>query len=171
MGGMKRIIIIGSRRRNEPADYEIVKEAFLNTYEKGDIIVSGGCHKGGDYFAELLSGRYDVPAVIWPAEWTDKDGIFCRWAGFARNTIVANNGDVVIACVASDRTGGTEDTLKKFKKFKPDGEIILCQDKIMCDDFWHTNEEIGDMWFNELKEELKEDEDQYIPPHSQGQNV
>ena len=122
---MKRIIIIGSRRRNEPMDYGLVKEAFLNIYEKGDIIISGGCKKGGDWFAELISGAYDVPAVIWLAKWK-VDGFFRRWAGFERNTIVANNGDVAIACVAPDRTGGTEDTLKKFKKFKPNGEIILC---------------------------------------------
>jgi hypothetical protein len=122
---MKRIIIIGSRRRNEPADWLLTEQAFLNVYEKGDIIISGGCPEGGDYFAEILSARYEIPIVIWPAEWR-KDGVYRPWAGFERNTIIAQNGDVVVACVADDRKGGTEDTIKKFKKLKPEGEIILC---------------------------------------------
>lgn len=122
---MKRIIIIGSRRRNTNNDLWEVYGKFVEIYEDGDILVSGGCKKGGDHFAEILSAKYQIPIVIWKAEWK-KDGIFRRWAGFERNTIIAQNGDVVIACVAPDRTGGTEDTIKKFKKFKPDGEIILC---------------------------------------------
>lgn len=122
---MKRIIIIGSRRRNESADWLLVEQAFLNLYEKGDLIVSGGCPKGGDYFAEVLFDMYEVSIVVWLPKW-EIDGQFRRWAGFERNTIIAQNGDVVIACVAPDRTGGTEDTIKKFKKFKPDGQVILC---------------------------------------------
>ena len=122
---MKRIIIIGSRRRNSPDDFLDVELCFLCHYKRGDIIVSGGCPKGGDRFAEELAEKYDVVKVIWPAEWT-KDGHFRRWAGFERNTIIAKNGDVVIACVASDRKGGTEDTIKKFLKFNPDGQVILC---------------------------------------------
>jgi len=122
---MKRIIMIGSRRRNLPIDMAIMETHLLEIYEDGDILVSGGCKTGGDYFAELLSGDYNIPMVVWPAIWK-LNGVYRRWAGFARNTIVANNGDVVIALVAPDRTGGTEDTIKKFNKFKPDGEVILC---------------------------------------------
>jgi len=119
---MKRIIIIGSRRRNEPADWLLTESAFLNIYEKGDIVISGGCSKGGDYFAEIISARYEIPIVIFPANWEK----FGKAAGFIRNTDIARNGDVLIACVAPDRKGGTEDTIKKFRKFYPDGEVILC---------------------------------------------
>ena len=122
---MKRIIIIGSRRRNSDADFWIVAKQFVKIYEDGDLIVSGGCPKGGDNFAEEISAACNVWMVIWEAEW-NKDGQYRRWAGFERNTIIAQNGDAVIACVAEDRTGGTEDTIKKFKKFKPAGEVILC---------------------------------------------
>lgn len=122
---MKRIIIIGSRRRNSDDDFLDVEICFLCHYVKGDIIISGGCPKGGDHFAEIISAKYNITMVVWEAEW-NKDGQYRRWAGFERNTIVANNGDVVIACVAPDRTGGTEDTIKKFKKAKPNGEVILC---------------------------------------------
>lgn len=122
---MKRIIIIGSRRRNEMLDFQLCEYELMSIYKEGDILVSGGCPEGGDYFAELLSADYNIPIVVWQAKWKI-DGVFRRWAGFERNTIVANNGDVMIACVAPDRTGGTEDTIKKFKKFMPKGKIILC---------------------------------------------
>jgi len=43
-----------------------------------------------------------------------------RWAyakaNYERNTLVAGDSDVLISCVAPDRTGGTEDTIKKFIK-------------------------------------------------------
>ena len=119
---MKRIIIIGSRRRDSTNDFWDVAETFLSIYEPDDLIVSGGCPEGGDKFAEDISAMGDIWMVVWKAEW-DKYG---KPAGFIRNTTIARNGDVVIACVASDRRGGTEDTIKKFRKFNPDGEVILC---------------------------------------------
>lgn len=122
---MKRIIIIGSRRRNTLRDYTLVETELLKIYEPGDLIVSGGCLEGGDHFAEDLSAEYNIWMVVWPAKW-NIDGHYRRWAGFERNTIIARNGDVVIACVADDRKGGTEDTIRKFKKFYPAGRVILC---------------------------------------------
>ena len=119
---MKRIIIIGSRRRNSETDFWIVAKQFVKIYEDGDLLVSGGCPKGGDKFAEDISAACNIWMVTFEPEWNR----YGKGAAFVRNTIVAQNGDIVIACVASDRTGGTEDTIKKFKKFKPDGEIILC---------------------------------------------
>ena len=57
---MKRIGIVGSRRRNSPEDFLLVQEAFCQIYEEGDIIVSGGCPKGGDAFAMLLMDIWDT---------------------------------------------------------------------------------------------------------------
>jgi hypothetical protein len=37
-------------------------------------------------------------------------------AGFLRNTDIAKDADVLIAVVAADRTGGTEDTIRKVQK-------------------------------------------------------
>lgn len=121
---MKRIIIIGSRRRNELEDYDAVLEAFIRQYQVGDLIVSGGCSKGGDRFAEYISATYNIWMVVWPAKWR-KNGYYNRAAGFERNTIIAQNGDVLIALVAPDRKGGTEDTIKKFIDFNPNGKIII----------------------------------------------
>lgn len=108
---MKKIGIIGSRRRNSAVDYKLVEEKFFEIYEVGDWIVSGGAPKGGDYFAKRIHQKYAIPYLEFPANW--KLG---KHAGFLRNTDIAENSDVLIACVAEDRKGGTEDTIKKFEK-------------------------------------------------------
>ena len=51
-----------------------------------------------------------MPIFIFHADWEK----FGRGAGFVRNGDIANNSDVLIACVAKDRKGGTEDTIGKF---------------------------------------------------------
>lgn len=108
---MKKIGIIGTRRRDNTAAYKKVKEAFFEVYEDGDWIVSGGCPKGGDRFAELIAKKYGIPILIFYPNWTK----FKKGAGLVRNSDIANNSDILIGCVSDDRTGGTEDTIKKYK--------------------------------------------------------
>lgn len=109
---MKKIGIIGSRRRHSLTDLNLTREAFIKLYESGDIIISGGCPKGGDYFAEIISREMKIPITIHKAEWNT----YGRTAGFRRNTDIANDSDILIAVVSKDRTGGTEDTIKKYLK-------------------------------------------------------
>lgn len=117
-----KIGIIGSRRRNSEDDYKKVEDALLECVNvESDIIISGGCPKGGDRFAEQLSTYYKIPITIYKADW-DTHG---KIAGFLRNTTIAQESDMLIACVAEDRKGGTEDTIKKFIKFHPNKKIIL----------------------------------------------
>ncbi len=116
-----RIIgIVGSRRRNTDKDYMKVLSAFDKVYNIGDRIVSGGCSQGGDRFAERIAKKRQIPIMIHYAAW-DRIG---KSAGFLRNANIAQDADILIACVASDRTGGTEDTIKKFHKLKK-GMVIL----------------------------------------------
>ena len=61
---MKYIGIVGSRRRNSPEDFLVVQEAFCQIYEEGDVIVSGGCPKGGDSFAITLADIWDASMEI-----------------------------------------------------------------------------------------------------------
>jgi len=124
---MKKIIIIGSRRRNEPADFQAVYDEFKKYYVPGDIIVSGGCKLGGDRFAERIAerlgmnegnGKLIIHRPIKPPKGSPYHA-FVK-ANFERNTIVAKECEadsIVIACCAFDRTGGTEDTLRKIRKF------------------------------------------------------
>jgi len=121
---MKRIGIVGSRRRNTfYDDRRVVENAFFSVYEEGDWIVSGGCPKGGDRFAEMIAQANGIPILIFHPNWER----FGKGAGFVRNGDIAKYSDILIACVADDRKGGTEDTIKKFTKRVTDSEaLILC---------------------------------------------
>lgn len=118
---MKTIGIIGSRRRTSKEDYAQLEKKFLEIYKDGDEIVSGGCPLGADSWAESIAKKYQVPIKIYYAQW-NKLG---KSAGFARNTDIARDSDVLIAVVASDRTGGTEDTIRKAEKMEGKTIIIL----------------------------------------------
>ncbi len=52
---MKKIGIIGTRRRDTAEAFSKIIAKFFEIYEPGDWIVSGGCQKGGDRFAEKLA--------------------------------------------------------------------------------------------------------------------
>ena len=117
----KKIGIVGSRSRDTDKDYQAVLLAFLSIYKKGDSIVAGGCPQGGDRFAEKIAKNECINIHIFKPDWSKG-----RFAGFVRNTDIARTSDVLIACVASNRKGGTEDTIKKFmRRFHPKGKIIL----------------------------------------------
>lgn len=130
-GGRKvKIGIVGSRRRNTIQDYMLVKKALLKeinliAYWRHHylVLVSGGCRKGADSFVDRLLVDLHIandPSIHY-AEWQK----YGDKAGFVRNTAIAQESDILIACPADDRKGGTEDTIKKFQKFHPDGKLIL----------------------------------------------
>ena len=130
--GVSKIIgIIGSRRRDTNEDYKQVYNEFKKWYDVGDKICSGGCPKGGDRFAEIIARKLGLTIenggliIHYPVK--PRPGS-PRWewaqANYARNTLVANDSDVIIASVAPDRTGGTEDTIKKFLKRKLDRSLM-----------------------------------------------
>lgn len=118
---MKTIGIVGSRSRNLESDYRKIRQAFLEVVEEGDRICSGGCLKGGDRFADMIARATGVPILISYPGWD----IHGRSAGFRRNGFIAKESDVLIACVVKARTGGTEDTIKKWKRLHPGVKPIL----------------------------------------------
>jgi len=124
---MKTIGIIGSRRRASQNDFKECEKTFLSVYESGDEIVSGGCPAGGDRFAEIIAKSHQIAIKIYYAQWK-KLG---RGAGFARNTDIAKNSNIIIAVVAGDRTGGTEDTIRKFCKLQGKSEQALVEDNTL----------------------------------------
>ena len=119
---MKKIGIVGTRRRDEQIDLALVIKHFFEIYQEGDEIVSGGCPKGADRFAEIIAKRFGIPIKIYYPNW-DKFG---RAAGLMRNGKIAVEADLIIAMVALDRTGGTEDTIRKAKKL--DKKVIIIGD-------------------------------------------
>jgi len=127
---MKIIGIIGTRKRDSFEALKKVKEKFLEIYKEGDSICSGGCAKGGDRFAEVIAKENGIPIVIFYPDYKK----FGRGAPFVRNSIVAERSHVIIACIVKPedgldnvlkrKTGGTEDTIRKFVKHKEKQGII-----------------------------------------------
>jgi len=119
---MSKIIgIIGSRRRDQQSDFLVVHKLFMELYNDDDWVCSGGCQKGGDRFAIMLHKNYYTPYLEFPADW-DKHG---KRAGFIRNCDIAKYSDVLIACVAKDRLGGTEHTIKEFIKLHGEDNLYI----------------------------------------------
>lgn len=117
----KTIGIIGTRRRDSKKDFTLVRNAFTKNYVSGDTICSGLCPQGGDRFAVLLAKEFSTKTLWFPANWK----LYGKGAGFIRNSDIAANSDLLIACIAEDRKGGTEDTIKKFKGLGKDNLILV----------------------------------------------
>ena len=120
----KTIGVIGTRRRDTYEDLMLVYDVFKWYYNEGDSICSGLCPKGGDRFAVMIADRLyiDKNKRIWyPPNWKE----YGNQAGFIRNTDIAKTSDILIACVAKNRKGGTEDTIRKFIRFHNKNNIII----------------------------------------------
>ena len=125
--------IVGSRRRNTKEDKLWVKlalEHLITIYGRENIIiVSGGCPTGADKFAEDLQKELGLPKPIiyYPDKSQLKSQARYEWRKicYARNTLIAQDADILLACVAPDRKGGTEDTIKKYKAFGKDKLILI----------------------------------------------
>lgn len=139
--------IVGSRRRNSDEDYRLVREKFFELWEPDrTVIVSGGCPEGGDRFAEMIAAELGLPRQTLLSGVPDAQvsgpririhlphhKAFMetdpRWrstvANYARNGLIARDArDALIACVAPDRSGGTEDTIKKFRRIHRKRETL-----------------------------------------------
>ena len=126
--------IVGSRRRNSSADFgRLVARLTQLERETGrDIkkIVTGDCKKGGDSFARDIADMFgwecDVKDKLDPETGEKLERYINDYFKFSnicydRNIeIVRQPLDYLIALVACDRTGGTENTIKHFRKLRPD---------------------------------------------------
>lgn len=122
---------MGTRSRNTSAAFKLIEVQFWQIYEDGDWIVSGGCSKGADRFAEQLAKQEGIPILLFYPNYKR----YNRGAPMIRNGSVAENADIVIACVRHPeegleevlkrKKGGTEDMLKKYAKNKGKEGIIL----------------------------------------------
>jgi len=128
----KVIGIVGSRRRNTPQDKLALLEEFKKIYENGDKICSGGCKQGGDRFAEEIAKTLGLTEengglIIHRPRKVPKGSPY--WvhveAFHDRNSLIAEECDILLAVVADDRKGGADNTVTKAKKFKR--EVILVQ--------------------------------------------
>lgn len=110
--------IVGSRRRYKQKDYELLLNRVLAL--KPDMIISGGCYIGADSWAEEIAEDHGIPITIYhPAL---KMYIKYKYheivkANHVRNELIAIKSEHLIALVAPDRKGGTEHTIRCFKKW------------------------------------------------------
>ena len=122
---MNKVIgIIGTRRRDTFIDFDMVYNAFKKYYNNGDCICSGKCSQGGDRFAVIIADRLGLSKdkrMWYPANWNK----YGKSAGMIRNTYIAKDSDILIACVAGDRRGGTEDTIRKFVKMYGERNLVI----------------------------------------------
>lgn len=107
---MTRVAIVGSRRRTDLANVE----AAVAELPADTVVVSGKC-AGPDIWAaaaarrrglEVVEHEPDLPPTGSP-RW-----MFTR-AYHARNQVVVDDCDRVIALVAPNRKGGTEGTIRR----------------------------------------------------------
>lgn len=109
----KTIGIIGARARDTIQDYYLVKNKFLEIYILGDTLVSGGCPTGGDSFAEMIAMEMAMEIIIHRPKWNK----YGKRAGFIRNSLIAQDADVLIVCINSENSpGGTEHTIEQYLK-------------------------------------------------------
>ena len=108
--------IVGSRRRNSLEDKKLIWRQLL--LRLPDMIISGGCKRGADRFAEELAEELKIPITIFNPEFhlfpNTRYGKIEAY--YARNRKIAEVSDYLIALVAPDRKGGTENTIKYFRQ-------------------------------------------------------
>jgi len=116
-----KIGIVGSRRRNTQEDKDKIRKALVFLLGEGKLLhlVSGGCPKGADKFAEELAEELKLSISI---HYPDKEKLpsnpeYYHYVQmyYDRNTLIAEECDVLLALAADDRRGGTEDTIKKVE--------------------------------------------------------
>jgi hypothetical protein len=104
-----RVGVVGSRRRT---DREVV-EAYIAELAPGTVVITGGA-KGPDQWAEQAARTRGLEVVVHEP---DLGAARTRWQAaerfYARNQRIVDDADMVIAFVAPDRTGGTEDTIRR----------------------------------------------------------
>lgn len=114
--------MIGTRKRDTSAAFKEIRKVFDEIYEEGNWLCSGGCPKGADRYAEQLAKSEGIPIIIFYPNYKR----FRGGAPIIRNGDVADTADKIIACVMNPedgidavlerKSGGTEDTLRKFVK-------------------------------------------------------
>jgi len=108
--------IVGSRRRVKAEDRELLVKRVREL--QPDMIISGGCLSGADVFAEEIARNLGIPITIYYPK-LDSTKRYARHevvkAMYARNELIAKDSDRLIALVAPDRKGGTENTIDWFR--------------------------------------------------------
>ena len=133
------LAVIGSRRRNEPADAEQVLLYIAQRVDEAEkrnervVIVSGGASAGADRHAERIAAAAGLDLICFRPRTVPSGSPYYTFvkALFDRNTRIVETASVIAAQVHADRKGGTEDALKKahllgkvVDLLTPNGEVV-----------------------------------------------
>ena len=117
---MLKVGIIGSRRFPSP---ELVI-GFVKAISNYDImIISGACPNSPDQWAVDAAKTLSIPYKEYPADWNGMG----KAAGFARNTTIAQESDVVIAFHYNGSKGTLDTIIKAIKLRKPAVTITVLE--------------------------------------------
>jgi len=109
-----KVGIVGSRKYT---DRKAVQN-LVKSLKPDDVVVSGGC-RGVDTWAEQEARKRRLGRIIFEP---DLSAVRNRGEAarkyFERNLLIARECDVLHAFVASDRKGGTENTIAHARKLK-----------------------------------------------------
>ncbi len=116
--------IVGSRSRHSDADAKLIHDELVKL--RPNYLVSGGCGKGADSFAEELSIFLDIPIIIYLANIVENMSYHDMVkAYYFRNRRIAEKSDILIALPNSIRKGGTENTIKYFCQLGKKSNLII----------------------------------------------
>jgi hypothetical protein len=105
-----RTIIAGSR--GVTRQVEVDQAVALSGFEVTEVV--SGTAAGADTLGERWAEARGVPVKQFPAQWIGPRGLD-RGAGHARNQLMANYADALIA-VWDGRSRGTQDMIRRAKK-------------------------------------------------------
>lgn len=116
--------IVGSRQRCSKEDWELLFKRVVEL--NPSMIISGGCAKGADNFAEEYARRLGIPILIFHPNHSAGQSRQCWIEAFhRRNELIALESEHLIALVAPSRKGGTENTIRYFKEHKFNWRSLL----------------------------------------------
>ena len=112
-----RVAIVGSRRRGDRDAVEAcVGELPADGLDGATVVISGGA-KGPDSWAVEAALKRGLEVRVHKP---DLAGIATRFQAteryYARNQCIVEDCDRLIAFVAPDRSGGTEDTIRRAQR-------------------------------------------------------
>ena len=121
-GMSQKVGIVGSRKRT---DQETVR-AIVAGLPSDAVVVSGGAC-GVDAWAAAAARARGLQVV---EHLPDMAGAVTRWERterfYARNAQIAEGCDRLVALVADDRKGGTEDTIRRARRLGRPVEVVRC---------------------------------------------
>jgi hypothetical protein len=107
-----RVGILGSRRLTDPG----AVEACIAELAPETVVVTGGA-RGPDRWAEQAARARGLDVVVHKP---DLGAVCTGWRAidryYVRNQAIVDDSDSIIAFVAPDRTGGTEDTIRRAER-------------------------------------------------------